>query len=470
MSRRPPPRRCASLLAALPFGPRRLALPAGFAGNVGWQYAATAAAIGGNLVYMLLVANRLGPADYGLMALALSLAAIVFGALDFRLHEAVIRYLSEFEQQQDAPRMHAFARASVVADLVVKVSALAALIALAPWIGRTFVGAPRAAPVLVAAGTAVFFQSCLVSTSTGLLRVLDRFKINALVRIAGMAVQIGAALIALEAGFGPAGILAALAATNLLVAAALAALAFRSLHVQAPLAGRSAPLRLLRGRTREIARFAASIYGLSVAALPVRDLDVVVLGWYAGLADVGAYRIAKNVLAGAWALSDPVFFALYPVVARFWMKRQFVRLGRFLSLLALMLSGAGVALFAAIFFLVPPLIAWVTVDGYEAVGPILRWMSWAVLGWMPLLWVHAVVSAAGRPSFSLFGAVAANAIAAAGYFLIVPAFGARGTAFCHALGVVIAPATAAVIAWQQRVIPPGAPPARPKGPGEVRPC
>ena len=456
MTPRPGARRWfAWLPTALLVNPRRVAFPMGFAGNVGWQYGATAAAIGGNLVYMLLVANGLGPTDYGLMALTLSWATIVFGALDLRLHEAVIRYLSEFEQTHDAPRMHAFARASAVADLLIKVPALTALVALSPWIAGMITGVTRADAVVVAAATAVFFQTSLVSTSTGLLRVLDRFKSYTLVKIGGMGIQIVGALIALERGWGAAEILQALAVSNLLTSAALGALAFQALHLQAPLRGRHAPFRLLRDRAREIAGFTSSTYGLSVAALPARDLDVIVLGWNASLADVGAYRIAKNILSGAWAVSDPVFFALYPVVARLWTRRQFMRLARFLEQLVWVLSGGGVVLFVFLFFLIPPMVSWATVEGYEAVGSSLRWMSWAVLGWMPLLWVHAVVCAAGRPSYSLVGAIVANGLAAAGYFLLIPSFGVRGAAFCHALGVVLAPATAAAIAWQRSILPSG---------------
>lgn len=434
----------------------QLAIPKGFAGNVSWQYAATAASIGGNLVYMLLVATRLGPSDYGVMALGLSVTTLVFGAVDFRLHEAVIRYLSEFEHTRDAPRMHAFTRASIAGDVIVKILASTILFALTPWLIASLFRDARAQAVVYAAGAAVFFQTCTVSTSTGLLRVFDRFRSYAIVRMAGIAVQIVAAAIVLGAGLGPSGVLMALAATNLLVSVALGVLALRALSHEAPLGGQPAPIRLLRERAKEIAGFAASNYGFAVTGLPVRDLDVAMVGWYASLADVGAYRFAKNILAAAWALSDPVFLALYPVVARFWMRRQFVRLSRFLQLLVLVLTAAAALSFLALFFVAPPVVSLLLDPGYEQVGSILRWMSWAVLGWMPLLWVHAVVCAADRPIYSLFGALVSNAIATAAYFMLIPVYGVQGAAFAHALGVVVAPATAAAIARRKSLIPPRA--------------
>lgn len=416
-------------------------LPAGFLENVGWQYLATAAVLGFGFLYSVIMAKALGATDFGLLSLATGVATVVFAALDVRLNEAVIRYLTEYLERKDAPLVLAVVKAALLVNVACGLLGAAVFVLFAGWIASDLVRDPRATSAVWLAAGYVFAQNVASSTSIGVLRVCGAFRTHAVVRTVNVVLQFGVAVAAWAGGWTVLTAMAWLIGVNVVTNGLLFILAMGELSRHAPLRT-PAPLAALRGRRAEMQRFVLANYGLSLSSLPLRDLDITILGAAAPLETVGVYRIAKNFMAAVWQMSDPAFYVVYPEVAKFWSRREFPLLRAFIRRLTLLLAGGAGVLFVAGFVAAPIVIRRVLGVEFNDAGRIFRWMLPSLLVWMPLLWVHPVLCAADEPGRSLRASIAANLLALALYLTLIPPFGAAGAAAAYAAGVAAFPVLA----------------------------
>src|SRR5262245_5799722 len=87
-------------------------LPAPFGRNLFWQYVASIGALSLGFRQWVVIGRLLGPGDVGLMASALAIVGVLFGVVELRLHEATIRFMTEFQSNGDDARTLAVVKAS----------------------------------------------------------------------------------------------------------------------------------------------------------------------------------------------------------------------------------------------------------------------------------------------------------------------------------------------------------------------
>lgn len=403
-------------------------VPASFLGNAFWQYVSATAAMGFGFVYSIVVARALGVASYGLLAAVTAFAMIVFQALELRLHEVVVRYLVKFEAEGDTARMVALAKLSLAVDLATCTLAGSAAVVL----GRLAApAAVRGAPfgILIFGVASIFTANAGIATATGLLRVLDGFRAQAIITAVAAFAKLSLTWAALHfLGAGLLEVLAIAAAVTALSNSVQVTLALIMLRRRAHLGSLHAPIHLLKPQIGEIVRFVRSTYLLSLAQIPTKDLDVNVLAIVAPLAEVGAYRMAKNFYTAAAATTDPLFFAVYPEIARLWANRKGREIARFARRLTLLLGTAAAAFLPALYFGVPWVIGRFMGSSFDPSTVMFRWMLLGLAGWMPFLWVSPLMMAAGRPEVTLKGAVIGSLFALVLYVVTAEAWGGPGVA------------------------------------------
>lgn len=411
-------------------------IPDGFFKNVAWQYLSNIWAIGLGFLYSLLIGRALGAAEFGLISLGLGFAGLIFGVLELRLHEAVIRYIAEFWEQNDYRRTLAIVKLSLLVDASTGTLALVVALITAPLAQEYLIRDPRGLIVVWLSALSVFFINVGNRTAIGLLRVFEQFKLYALVIMAGttlkLIVTLGAILLM---GWGAIGVMIVTVLTSLLTNLALVGMALWQLNRRIPLRQTQAPMSVLWPRLREMSRFVLNTYGLSLASIPTRDLDVNLLGWFTSLKVVGIYKIAKNFMAAIWQISDPAFYVIYPELSKLWSKKQFATLKTFIKKLIILLGGTGVLLFSGTFVLVPRGIQWMMGSEFAEAGTIFQWMVWSLLFWMPFLWVNPLLMAAGLPNLSLRAALMSNLLTLGLYLIWIPIWGGQGAALAYGMGV-----------------------------------
>ncbi|MGE3317245.1 MAG: lipopolysaccharide biosynthesis protein [Planctomycetaceae bacterium] len=413
--------------------------------NTGWQYASNIAGALLAFVYSLMLGRALGVEKYGLISLSLGFAGLIFNLVELRLHEWVIRYLTEFWEAGDYRRAIATIRLSLIADVVTGLIAVVSVFALSPIAAVLFneLRTERAQTLIWLAGMVSFSGNVGNATAIGVLRVLKSFRALALIKIGGHLLKLAAtAIVLLLVNIGVSrAVLGVSVATGLVTTIVLAAVAVRELRRSLPFKVKNSRISLLQPRLPEMARFAGNIYGVSLAAIPTRDLDVNFLGVYSSAAVVGTYRVARDFMAAMWQVSDPMLFVIYPELSRLWARRDLQALQRLLWSSFFGLAAVAVLLCGAAFFTVPSIITMSMGSDFAEAGLYFRWMLIGLVVWMPLLWVNPLLMASGRADLFFRATVVASVATLACDVYLIPKWGGTGASFAYAVSHIAAPLT-----------------------------
>lgn len=424
-------------------------LPKGFIRNVGWQYLSTAWTVGVGFIYTLLVARLLGPDDFGLLAVSQGFGGLIFSLVELRLHEAVIRYTTEFWEQKDYPRLIATIKLALLADVITGMLALGLIVATAPLATQYLIHDSRGTLIVWLGGLALFFMNVGTTTSVGLLRVFNQFKSQTLMRGVGITLNLLLAVaLLLWTNWGVLAVTVALAVTNLITNLMLLAATARQLYAHVPVREIHAPIRLLQPRLREMGGFVANTYFLSLTNIPSKDLDIIMLGWFGSLDAAGIYRIAKQFMSAMWYISDPAFVVIYPEIARLWMRREIGAMWSFIKRFSLLMGLLGVGVSAVAFVAVPLVIRWVIGETYAPAGDIFHLMLWSLLFWMPLMWINPLLMAVGRPDLSLKASLLSALMTLLMYLGFVPLWAGYGAALSYGMSLPLYMLMALWLGWR----------------------
>jgi len=409
-------------------------IPAGFLNKLSWQYVTTLCSMIMGFCYSLLLGRSLGISEFGLYSLSIAFTMVMFQVFELRLHEAVIRYVTEFWEQKDLARMSATIKMSLVADIGSGFLALVMVIALMPLSSRFLIHDDRSFQLLLLAGITVFCSNVATATAFGILRTFGLFRTQSLITVTGTSLKLAATYGAIRwFGCGLVGIMLVGIVSSFLMNSVMIWAALRCVNRHVPLFRQSSWV-LLQPRLKEMRRFVASTYLSSLTSIPTKELDVTLLGVFSSTHVVGAYKMAKNFITAMWAISDPVFYVVYPELARLWTRMEFTAIRSFLKRLTIVLGAAGILVYLSAMAFVPMVIHHTLGQEYADSATIFRRMAWFILFWMPFLWIHSLFLAAGKPDLMLKASVAGSLITLILYFVFIPLWGGNGAAFAYALG------------------------------------
>lgn len=409
-------------------------VPAGFYNRLSWQYVASLTTVGVGFVYALVVARALGPAEFGLMSLGLGFATIVFQVVELRLQEAVIRYVAEFWEAQDAARTLAALKLFLIANVGTGLLAFVLVLGAGGWAEEHLLRDVRGQSVLLLAALTVLFTNMATATAYGVYRVFGEFRLQAIITSVGAVVKLAitsAVLFGLRwdvIGVMGVGMAASLGTTALLLGFAL-----RIVARKIDLKNTPAPLSVLAERRTEIRKFVTSTYVLSLTMIPTKDLDLNLLGLFVPLQVVGVYKIAKSFMSAVWTISDPIFLVVYPELARLWTRRAMDEMRGFVKRITAVVGVSALLAYLGACIVVPIVIVQLMGEEFAGAGSLFRLMTWGLVFWAPFVWVNPLLLAAGRPDLVLKASLVGGILTLLIYFVAIPRWGAAGAAFVTAL-------------------------------------
>ncbi|HKR67201.1 MAG TPA: lipopolysaccharide biosynthesis protein [Thermoanaerobaculia bacterium] len=410
---------------------RRLfaSLPPGFIRDSAHQYGVMVGVIVGEFLFTAVLARGLGPRDFGLVVMFLSVARICQGITDLRVHEFVIRYAEHARAAGDKNALARTLRKGLALDLL---STLAGLVLA--------IGFALIAPQLLRGGVEhrdlLLWAACASTAawggrywSLGVFRLFHRVDLQARVQLGGSFGK----LILTAAWFV---ILGASAKAGLVIATVWGGLASATLVLAAVHVGRkevaklgdSAPTETLWSDSHV---FLASNYLVGLLDTAYRELDVQLVGWLGTYEQVSIYKLAKTFAGAVLQIVDPVVILLMPQFARDLAAKRFAELRRFIAQLTAVFTTVGLVVGVASHFIVPWLLPRIIGTQYTPVGGVFRIIVWCVVVSMPLLWTHPLCIALGRPQLFLAASVGGVATLAGLSYLLVPAIGAAGAGWAY---------------------------------------
>src|SRR6266513_830447 len=164
----------------------------------------------------------------------------------------------------------------------------------------------------------------------------------------------------------------------------------------AQIAVRGAVAATAQSGAGEVGRFLTVSAAMSLSDSFVRELDTTVVAWYLPLPDVGAYRMAKNIVLMLWRAVDPVYVVLMPEFARQLAggrRHDTVRLATRTTMLVF--AGSIVVRFY-MFFILPTAVSAILGVSFSAVPQTANLMALGLLLGAPLIWTHALSVGAGK--------------------------------------------------------------------------
>ena len=396
--------------------------------HTGWLAATSVVELIGGLAFVFFATRILGPSGFGALAVVMATATLVHGIVSIGGSDTVItfatRSIADGRPRDAAGVVRFVALVSFGMSLLayVVVSLMAAFVA-----DLVMVDGTDAAALLWYALVGVVIANN--ATAIAVLRLADRLRlrfavacVSNVVRIAllGESWQVGGDVLAVIwaslAGAAASGL-------GLLVAAAFSStqagmgplLASATLHVP-----------------QDVRRFHWAAFGRTVVGAVGGNIDTILLAQFLGAAEVGIYRVSRQIVDMTRQPFRMLRAAVQPVVSRHWHggRGELVRATvRRFTVLSVLVAIAGLSMLAvlrdaiAVFFLG---------SAFSDVGSLILILipgafvtSLGVLGMLPIV--------AGRAWPSLLSMATGLAVSVLAIMLLVPAYGVEGGAWARVM-------------------------------------
>jgi O-antigen/teichoic acid export membrane protein len=398
------------------------------------------------LVAIALTARGLGPAAYGILAIAFAYARAVERLVTFQSWQPIIRYGAALDTPEQAEDLKSLLKFGLLLD------GAGALLAAA-------VGA-----VLVVAGKPLFgwsddvVQTLLIccamlpfninGTPTAIVRIFGRYRLAAWGPVAASILRLAGCALALLAGAGLATYAAIWAASQAVAYMIFLGLALGVLRSRGITGLLRASARGVPARFQGIWRFA----WLSNISLTVRSsadqFDILLVGALAGTEAAGFYSIAKRAGRLAEQVSTQAQAVLFPDVARLWASGQFAEMRRAIFQLDIMLLFFGLG--ATLFFMLAaePIIRLAAGADFAPAATLLVVQMLAVTLSMSGAGARSGLLAMGKEDLVLRAVLTGTAAFHITAFAMIPMIGPMGANIAHiVLGLL---ASGLMIFWCRR--------------------
>jgi len=380
-----------------------------------------------SIVQFPLITRLLGPEQYGVWGIVTGWVALVAQFISFRLWETLIKYLSQFMAADDEPRALAMLKLCIWIDFIVAVVTLVVISLSAGLAAGVILKTRVDGADLIRLEALDVFVGLTMSVWVAVLRTFNRFRSLSIYNVvSAIAIFIGWTGVLLVHG-GVGGLILVNILIKLGQMLSLAVLARRDLKARFKGGWLAADLGVLRPQRREISVMLFSMNIDTFRKIVLNNVDVVVLGWLAGPAPAGLYRLAEQLAAYVNRLINPLYDTLYPEVARMYASEGPAAVGALVRRLQRgVLIGLG-AVFLGAYLVGPWAIPWIFGAQYAPALPVFYILILANV-WVVGVWAPSVMLSAGRAKHLTVINTLCSLVMLVLLFTLVPSFGAVGAA------------------------------------------
>lgn len=329
----------------------------------------TTATIGISLLSVGLTARALGPADYGLLAIIITLAQASERLISFQSWQPIVRYGATLDLQSDRSAFRTLIKFGIALDLAGSITAWAVASILA--IAAHFLFAVSVEHLLLAL---IFLLSLLFNlngVSTAVFRLTDRFATIARLQVLNALIRLACIVLAYAASGNLMTfvlIWAGTQALSSLLGFAVAMHALRSLGITKV---GDAALRGIESRFPGIWRFAWGANASLSLWATAQQVDTLLVGWLADPASAGMFYIAKRVSRVVQQVGSHVEAVVFPDLGRLAANRNWPRFTRTILQTETLLAVFGGACCLFIWLVGAPFLRLSAGEGFAAAAPLL---------------------------------------------------------------------------------------------------
>lgn len=399
--------------------------------NSGWAAAGQAVSAGVALLETFLLARFLTMETFGVFIVIVSATELVFGLLDFRTGEAVIKFVPELRQSRGQNAVAAFLRLVFMVDGAVAVAGFMIIISLGylilQWLRVPFQHAPLT--IILSGGVAL---KTTVRSVGSYLRVTDSFSLSIKLGIVAMILRLLALTAALIVSPELSRISWAIALSDgvffvAMLSAAIVSLRAHGLHPLQRSAG------LIAQERKAVAVFLLSTNLAGTFRILSTKLDVLVIAALSSSAVVALYKVATRIAGTLMLFSDPLLVAVYPEMSQMHAKNAIAQLRHIVVVLAKILTALAGLLVICFALCGKWMLGELAGAQYVNAQPVALVMLIGTSLSMIFFWVRPLLLVYGLANKLAAVAVAALVLQFACLYLLVPVMGAQGGGLAFAL-------------------------------------
>lgn len=400
--------------------------------NAGWLLLSDGTVLVAGLLGTLVAARALGAQEFGRITLVWSVVGVAHLLVDVRAWEAVTRYLSEFTSRQQPALALATLKLALLAEGVVALLGFGLIWLASGWVSTRLFNDASLRP-LILLGAVTLVVSAFDRTARAVLRVFDRFGALGLCSAIEAVLSLLLVIVAVAVGGRAKGVLVAHLAAAAAGAILLLAVAAREIRARLWAARASARLSAVSRYRHEMLAFVGHSAVRASLKVLTRRFDLILLGHFRSPAEVGMYGAALRLAQVMEEISDPLYFAAFPQLARAWVEArdEFFRLLRAMAAGLAVLTSAVVAVGAVA---APFIVALTLGPTYAAAAEPFRLLLFATGVAVATLWATPAMLGSGHPAAATTAATAGAAVLVVMLVALVPTWGMDGAAWARVGG------------------------------------
>ncbi len=398
---------------------------------VGHLLTGTSATVCLSLLSIALAARALGPKDYGVLALILTLGQACERLLSFQSWQPLIRYGATLDPEAGRDDLRSLYKFGLLLDASGSAGAWA-IASLLSVVAHFLFGISWAA-----VGTALVYMLSLLfnfnGTATAIFRLTGRFRTIARLQVITAIARLAASALAFAMGAGLLGFVVVWTTTQALGCLLNILVGMRYLQVEGTTGVLGASLKGISGRFPDLWRFTwGANFSLTIWS-SAQQLDTLIVGWLADPASAGMFHIAKRVSRVVQQVGSQVEAVVYPDLSRIWAAGDRAKFIRLIFQTEFILASFGAACFLGALLLGDWAIEISAGSRFAAAGPLLTVQIFAVA-----LTISGAASRAALLAMGRQPAILRTVLAAAStfYCLVAPLIywmGAMGANMAHVL-------------------------------------
>jgi O-antigen/teichoic acid export membrane protein len=278
------------------------------------------------LASMALVARALGPDAFGILILAESYVRLMDVLVRPEPWHAVIRFGTGKLEAGDGQSFKQLVKFATAIDVVGALCSAAAAGMLASLAGHYFGWEDRTK--LIATIFSFALLAHLAATPVGILRLFDRFNFLAASSVVSAGIRLALIAAAFAAGGGIWIFLIIFMISHVLEGLVPFTLAWRELHRRGFGDALRAPLREVLAANPGIWGFIWSSNLSMTFRATTQHLDTLLVGGVLDPSAAAFYHVAKRIGMAVLKLGEPIQQAIFPDLAKLWVRREILRLKR----------------------------------------------------------------------------------------------------------------------------------------------
>ncbi|MGH7491093.1 MAG: lipopolysaccharide biosynthesis protein [bacterium] len=399
--------------------------------NGGWAVAGQAVHALVTLAETLLLARFLSMDMFGVFVILASTAELIFGALDFRTGEAVIKFVPELQRSRGHLAVSAFMRMLFLLDGTVAILGFAVIVFAGSFIMQWLALPTQYTIALAVLGGTVALKT-MVRSIGSFLRVTNSFALSIKLGMAAMVLRLVVLTVTLVTAPAITTVSKAFACSeSLFFALSIAAAvgSFRALDLN--------PLRpaghLLTQERKSITNFLFSTNLAGAFRILSTKLDVIVIAGLSSPAVVALYKVSTRIAGALMLFSDPLLLAIYPQMAQLHAQNDNVRLTDLVILLAKIMAIIAALLIVLFACFGNWLLGTLAGARYVEVQPVTLVMLLGTSLSMIFFWARPLLLVYGMASKVVLVALVALIFQFVCLYVMVPTLGVQGAGLAFTL-------------------------------------